>query len=170
MQHGKQYQADMVRLGRFELRETAMTVEAPGLGLRPRCPSRTRRSCQLLCAVVHTHFTFADELVENPLTGRPEAETLPVRLPIIGPGTAQAGDDEYPHLRAYLPLSSTSEHSTAGKAVASRYSLKPDQSAIRRTHVTFKLSSKLSSGSGGVWFLMYSTHISSVTLPLLATQ
>jgi hypothetical protein len=119
---------------------------------------------------VHTHFTFADELVENPLTGRPEAETLPVRLPIIGPGTAQAGDDEYPHLRAYLPLSSTSEHSTAGKAVASRYSLKPDQSAIRRTHVTFKLSSKLSSGSGGVWFLMYSTHISSVTLPLLATQ
>lgn len=29
---------------------------------------------------------------------------------------------------------------------------------------------KLSSGSGGVWFLMYSTHISSVTLPLVATQ
>ena len=28
----------------------------------------------------------------------------------------------------------------------------------------------LSSGSGGVWFVMYSTHISSVTLPLVATQ
>ena len=52
------------------------------------------------------------------------------------------------------------------KAVASGYGLKPDQSAIRRTQVTLKLSS----GSGGVWFLMYSTHTSSVTFPLLATQ
>ena len=34
------------------------------------------------------------------------------------------------------------------------------------THVTLKLSS----GSGGAWFLMYSTHMSSVTLPLLTTQ
>ena len=29
---------------------------------------------------------------------------------------------------------------------------------------------KLSSGSGAVWLLMYSTHTSSVTFPLLATQ
>jgi len=36
---------------------------------------------------------------------------------------------------------------------------------MRRTHVTLKLSS----GSGGVWFLMYSAHTTSVTLPLLAT-
>ena len=35
-----------------------------------------------------------------------------------------------------------------------------------RNHVTLKLSS----GSGGIWFLMYSIHISSVTLPLVATQ
>jgi len=32
------------------------------------------------------------------------------------------------------------------------------------------VTEKLSSGSGGFWFLMYSTHTSSVTLPLLATQ
>jgi hypothetical protein len=60
----------------------------------------------------------------------------------------------------------TCEHSTAKKAVASSYGLKPDQSAIRRTQVTLKLSS----GSGGFWFLMYSVHTSSVTFPLLATR
>ena len=31
-------------------------------------------------------------------------------------------------------------------------------------------TSKSSSGSGGVWFLMYSFHTSSVTFPLVATQ
>ena len=35
-----------------------------------------------------------------------------------------------------------------------------------RTQVTLKSSS----GSGGVWFLIYSAHTSSVTLPLLVTQ
>jgi hypothetical protein len=34
------------------------------------------------------------------------------------------------------------------KAVASGYGLKPDPSAVRRTHVTLKLSL----GSGGAWF------------------
>src|SRR5262249_48130515 len=59
------------------------------------------------------------------------------------------------------------EYSTASKAVASDYGSKPDWSACcGRPHVTLKSSS----GSGGLWFLMYSAHTSSVTLPLLATQ
>jgi hypothetical protein len=45
------------------------------------------------------------------------------------------------------------------KAVASGYGSKPDWSAVRRTQVTLKLSS----GSGGTWFLMYSIQTSSVT-------
>ena len=52
------------------------------------------------------------------------------------------------------------------KAVASGYGSKPDRSAIRRTHVTWKSSS----GSGGTWFLIYSAQASSVTLPLDTTQ
>jgi hypothetical protein len=46
------------------------------------------------------------------------------------------------------------------------YGSKPDRSAMRRTQVTLKLSS----GSGGTWFLMYSIQTWSVTLPLLPTQ
>src|SRR5215831_18313844 len=58
-------------------------------------------------------------------------------------------------------------YSTASKAVASDYGSKPDRSACGgRPHVTLKSSS----GSGGLWFFMYSAHTSSVTLPLLATQ
>ena len=40
----------------------------------------------------------------------------------------------------------------------------------RADWVPVQVTLKLSSGSGGVWFLIYSTHISSVTLPLVATQ
>src|SRR5215471_6637368 len=58
------------------------------------------------------------------------------------------------------------EYSTAKKAVASDYGLKPRSVRLRRTQITLKPSS----GSGGLWFLMYSAQTSSVTLPLLATQ
>src|SRR5258708_35980708 len=54
-QHRKPSQAGAVRLGRFALRETAMTavpIEAPGAVLEPRCPNRRKRSRQLLCALL----------------------------------------------------------------------------------------------------------------------
>src|SRR5262245_10965394 len=44
--------------------------------------------------------------------------------------------------------------------------LKAGSVRLRRTQVTLKASS----GSGALWFLMYSAQTSSVTLPLLATQ
>src|ERR1700694_3625353 len=70
------------------------------------------------------------------------------------------------HIRAAMGIPDSAFPGNALKAVASSYGLKPDRSAVRRTHVTLKLSS----GSGGFWFFMYSTHTSSVTFPLLATQ
>src|SRR5262249_45312188 len=47
-----------------------------------------------------------------------------------------------------------------------RLRLKAGSVRLRRTQITLKPSS----GSGGLWFLMYSAQTSSVTLPLLATQ
>jgi hypothetical protein len=44
------------------------------------------------------------------------------------------------------------------------------QSRIGPPFGGLQVTLKSSSGSGGVWFLMYSAHTSSVTLPLLATQ
>src|SRR5262249_49187705 len=44
--------------------------------------------------------------------------------------------------------------------------LKAGSVRLRRTQVTLKSSS----GSGALWFLMYSVQTSSVTFPLLATQ
>src|SRR5471030_2843163 len=58
------------------------------------------------------------------------------------------------------------------KPVASDYGLKPDWSARWRTLMVdaHQVTLKSSSGSGAVWFLIYSAHTSSVTFPLLATQ
>src|ERR1019366_1032685 len=54
------------------------------------------------------------------------------------------------------------------KPVASDYGLKPDWSARWRTLMVdaHQVTLKSSSGSGAIWFLIYSAHTSSVTFPL----
>jgi hypothetical protein len=78
----------------------------------------------------------------------------------------RAGQSDGQHSRLNFLQSVLGVNAPPPKGGGFELRLKAGLVRLWRTQVTLKSSS----GSGGVWFLIYSAHTSSVTLPLLVTQ